>query len=60
MQRAPVTLACTKIQRAHRRIELRYSFQKVLQIAVYDQELDGLNEAFTAAVAQRRVSKIFN
>ena len=60
MQRAPMTLFCNKVQRANRRIQLRLSFQRVLQMAVYDQELEGVSEHFQKSRDANLLSRIFD
>ena len=40
MARAPMSLFCIKVERAKRRIELRQGYQRILEQAVRDQDLD--------------------
>ena len=40
MKRAPITLACVKIQRAQRIIQLKHGFTNILAKAVHGQELE--------------------
>lgn len=48
MQRAPLSLFCSKLDKAKKRINLRVGFQKVLEMAVQDEELDSIKVRFDA------------
>ena len=60
MQRTPLTLFCTKIERAHRRVQIRVSFQQILESAVEDQELEGVEAKLIRTFNARKVSRVFN
>ena len=59
MQRAPVSLFCNKVQLACRKVEQRTAFHKLLEVAVYDQELDGLVEVIHKQTTLKRKAQFF-
>ena len=60
MKRAPVSLFCNKIERADRHIQLRLCFQKILETAVYDQDLEVIEGNFSQELSQRKKAQVLN
>lgn len=59
MQRAPISLFCNKVQIACRKVEQRTAFHKLLEVAVYDQELDGFVEVIHKQTMLKRKAQFF-
>ena len=59
MKRAPISLFCNKVQKACRTVERRIAFQKMLEVAVYDQELDAFVDVIHKQTMLKRKAQFF-
>ena len=59
MERAPMSLFCIKIERARRRMQLRTGYQRILEQAVYDEDLNQIANNVSEARNARLVSSAY-